>query len=149
MRLLAFVIVLSLFFPAQSKAAELSDASSECLDCHAGVSPGMVAGWQNSRHARVSPLEGLKKPELERRVSAKWVPSDLVQNVVGCAECHTLNPEKHSDTFEHNGYQVHTVVTPEDCATCHPVEEKQYGQNLMSHAYGNLMNNALYQDAVL
>ena len=148
MRLLAFVIVLSLLFPAQAKAAELSDASSECLDCHAGVSPGMVAAWQNSRHARVSPLEGLKKPELERRVSAKWVPSDLVQNVVGCAECHTLNPEKHSDTFEHNGYQVHTVVTPEDCATCHPVEEKQYGQNLMSHAYGNLMNNSLYQDLV-
>ena len=108
----------------------------------------MVAGWQSSRHARVSPLEALKKPELERRVSAKWVPSDLARSVVGCAECHTLNPEKHSDTFEHNGYQVHIVVTPEDCATCHPVEEKQYGQNIMSHAYGNLLNNSLYQDLV-
>jgi hypothetical protein len=66
-----------LFFPSQFKAAELSDASSECLECHESIAPGMVAGWKNSRHARVSPLEGLKKPELERRVSAKWVPSDL------------------------------------------------------------------------
>jgi len=148
MRLLPFVALLVLFFPSQFKAAELSDASSECLDCHASIAPGMVAGWQSSRHARVSPLEALKKPELERRVSAKWVPSDLMESVVGCAECHTLNPEKHSDTFEHNGYQVHIVVTPEDCATCHPVEEKQYGQNIMSHAYGNLLNNSLYQDLV-
>ena len=68
---------------------------------------------------------------------------------MGCAECHTLNPDKHSDTFEHNGYQVHIVVTPEDCATCHPVEVKQYGHNLMSQAYGNLMNNSLYQDLML
>jgi hydroxylamine dehydrogenase len=148
MRLLPFVIVLTLFLPSQVKTAELSDASSECVECHTTIAPGMVAAWQSSRHARVSPLESLKKPELERRVSAKWVANDLAQSVVGCAECHTLNPERHSDTFEHNGYQVHIVVTPEDCATCHPVEEKQYGQNLMSHAYGNLLNNALYQDLV-
>jgi hypothetical protein len=35
------------------------------------------------------------------------------------------------------------VVTPEDCATCHPVEVGQYGKNLMSHAYGNLKNNSV------
>jgi hypothetical protein len=109
----------------------------------------MVAAWEKSRHARTSPEEGLKKAEMGRRISAKKVPEKLARNVVGCAECHTLNPDKHSDTFEHNGYQVHIVVTPEDCATCHPVEVKQYGQNLMSQAYGNLMNNSLYQDLML
>jgi hydroxylamine dehydrogenase len=65
--------------------------------------------------------------------------------VVGCAECHTMNPKKHKDTFEHNGYSVHVVVTPGDCAACHPLEVEQYGENLMSHAYGNLVDNSLYR----
>ncbi|MGD8372291.1 MAG: multiheme c-type cytochrome [Syntrophobacterales bacterium] len=138
--------VLVLLFPALSWAAEMSDATAECLECHVSIAPGMVAAWQNSRHARTSPEEALEKTELEKRVSAKTIPDELRQNTVGCAECHTLNPGKHSDTFEHNGYQVHIVVTPEDCATCHPLEVKQYGQNLMSHAYGNLQNNPVYQE---
>ncbi len=65
---------------------------------------------------------------------------------MGCAECHISNPEKHKDTFDHNGYQVHVVVSPVDCARCHAVEAEQYGQNIMAHAYGNLVNNSLYQD---
>ena len=146
MRLVISAAVLILLFPAQLWAAEMSDATTECLDCHASFAPGSVAAWEKSRHAAVSPGEALKKDKLTRRISAPSVPDELAQNVVGCAECHTLNPEKHSDTFEHNGYQVHTVVTPEDCSTCHPVELKQYGKNIMSHAYGNLKNNRLYQD---
>ena len=146
MRLLVLVAFLALFSPSQLLAAEMSDATAECLECHGTLAPGMFSSWQKSRHASTSPEEGLKKPEIQRRISAKKVPEKLGKNTVGCAECHTLNPDKHSDTFEHNGYQVHIVVTPEDCATCHPVEVKQYGQNLMSHAYGNLLNNFLYQD---
>jgi len=67
---------------------------------------------------------------------------------VGCAECHTLNTEQHKEkgAFEHNGFTIHTVVTPSDCATCHPVEADQYGRNLMSHAYGNLYRNPVYRD---
>lgn len=149
MRVVFVMAVLVLFFPSHFWAAEVSDSTAECLECHVTVAPGMVAAWEKSRHARTSPEEGLKKPEVERRISAKKVPEELARNAVGCAECHTLNPDKHSDTFEHNGYQVHTVVTPEDCATCHPVEVKQYGHNLMSQAYGNLMNNSLYQELML
>ena len=37
------------------------------------------------------------------------------------------------------------VVTPEDCATCHPAEADQYGKNLMSHAHINLNNNPVYK----
>jgi hypothetical protein len=127
-------------------AASISEASDECLSCHAVIHPGMVAGWNSSRHAKVSPAAALEKPELERRVSAEHVPEALSRTVVGCAECHTLNPEKHQDTFEHNGYEVHVVVSPKDCETCHPVEVRQYSQNLMSHAYKNLKDNSLYQD---
>jgi len=141
-----FCLFLVLFFPTLSLGAEMSAATAQCLDCHSGISPGMVSAWKLSRHARVTPGEALKKPERERRISAASLPNDLAGHSIGCAECHTRNPEKHADTFEHNGFQVHVIVSPEDCATCHPTEAKQYGQNIMSHAYGNLMNNALYRD---
>ena len=65
--------------------------------------------------------------------------------VVGCAECHTLRPDAHADTFEHNGYNVHVVVSPDDCRTCHATEADQYTRNIMSHAYANLADNAVYQ----
>ncbi|UCG14051.1 MAG: hydroxylamine oxidase [Deltaproteobacteria bacterium] len=148
MRIVLLTAALVLLFPSHFRAAQLSDATGECLDCHGNIASGMVAAWRHSRHAKTSPQEAMKKTKLERRISASTVPKALAQNNVGCAECHTLNPEKHSDTFEHNGYQVHIVVTPEDCVTCHPVERKNYGKNLMSHAYGNLVNNTLYQDLV-
>ena len=127
-------------------SAPISEATEECIACHASVSPGIVGGWKKSRHARIIPMEALKKPQLEGRISAEKVPGELAQTAVGCAECHTMNPEKHRDTFEHEGYQVHIVVTPEDCAVCHPTEAKQYAQNLMSHAYGNLKNNPVYHN---
>lgn len=75
------------------------------------------------------------------------VPSELVNAVVGCAEC-PANADKHKDSFEHNGFNVHVVVTPQDCATCHPTEVKEYQQNIMAHAYGNLMNNPVYHSLV-
>ena len=65
---------------------------------------------------------------------------------VGCAECHTLRSEAHRGTFEHNGYQVHTVVSPPDCATCHVQEQRQYSRNLMAYARKNLAANPVYQD---
>jgi hydroxylamine dehydrogenase len=123
-----------------------SAATEDCLSCHAGLHAGVVGDWKRSRHAQVSPAEALQKPERERRLSVDKVPEPLLNTTVGCAECHTANFEKHKDTFEHNGYQVHVVVSPVDCAGCHAVEADQYGHNLMSHAYGNLVDNVLYQD---
>lgn len=122
----------------------VSEPTKDCLFCHREVTPGIVADWERSLHARVTPEEGLKKPDLERRISAKSLPGNLLPAVVGCAECHTQRPEEHKDTFEHNGFRVHIVVTPSDCRTCHPEEEAQYGQNLMSHAYANLNDNPVY-----
>jgi hypothetical protein len=105
----------------------------------------MVADWRKSLHAQVSPEEALEKGPVSRRMSAEEVPGELDKTVVGCAECHMLNSEKHKDTFEHNGFTVHVVVTPEDCSTCHPIEVKQYAKNLMSHAAVNLGNNPIYR----
>lgn len=126
----------------------ISEASEACLACHSQLHPGIVAEWKKSRHANVIPAEGLKKPKFERRISNEKVSDKIANFVVGCAECHTMNPEKHKDSFEHNGFKVHIIVTPSDCATCHPIEVQQYGKNLMSHAYGNLINNTLYRSLV-
>ncbi len=140
-------VTIFVFFEAGHSQTKqpLSDTTEACLACHATLHPGIVSEWKKSRHASITPSEALKKSRLERRVSAEKVCHPLSKTVVGCAECHTLNSEKHKDSFEHNGFNVHTVVTPSDCSNCHPVENDQYRKNLMSHAYGNLVNNPVYQ----
>ena len=101
--------------------------------------PGIVAGWRQSRHASVS-------PETAGRVTGNKIPQALMTTSVGCAECHGLRPDAHADTFEHNGYDIHVVVSPDDCAVCHREERRQFSENIMAMAYGNIANNALYQD---
>lgn len=145
--LMAFLMHFFFIF-AVSTWAGVSDATETCISCHASVTPGIVAEWKKSVHARVTPAEALKKDKLSRKISASKVPAELENVVVGCAECHTLNPKVHKDTFEHNGYQVHIVVTPRDCQTCHPVEVAQYDKNLMSHAHSNLKKNPVYHNLV-
>jgi hypothetical protein len=144
--LLVFVFLLKIG-KAQT-ALKISEATQECLECHRELTPGIVADWEKSRHSKITPFEALKKPKIERRVSIAKVPKNLADTVVGCAECHTANPQKHKDTFEHNDHKVHIVVTPNDCAICHPIEVEQYGKNKMSQAYGNLKNNPVYHNLV-
>ena len=127
----------------------ISEESRACIECHSSVNPGIVADWQKSRMARVTPKAARSMVLKKRRVSFDTVPEGLGRVVVGCAECHTMNPENHEDTFEHSGYKVHTVVTPNDCAICHPVEAEQFSKNLMANAHGNLKNNLVYQDLVV
>jgi len=141
--LIAFVL---LWFPWDAFAQEIpiSDATQECLDCHAMFHPGIVADWQSSRHAVTTPAEAVKANELALKVSAKKIPEDLQKTAVGCAECHGLRPDAHADTFDHNGHDIHVVVSPDDCRTCHATEAEQYAANIMAHAVNNLVNNKLY-----
>jgi len=129
-------------------SGQTSEDSNACIECHRSVHPGIVADWERSRMARVTPRAARSMILKKRRVSFEEVPSKLASVVVGCAECHAMNPEKHGDTFQHNGYQIHVVVSPKDCAICHPVEREQYSKNLMSHAHGNLENNPVYRELV-
>ena len=142
----SLVFIMAVLVAGDDASAGISTASSECMECHRMVHPGMVADWERSRHAQVRPREALERPALERRVSAAVVPDSIAAVTVGCAECHTLNADTHKDTFEHAGYQVHVVVTPKDCAVCHPVEAEQFGHNLMSYAHTNLNNNPVYKN---
>ena len=123
----------------------VSEATAECIDCHASIHPGIVRDWQKSRHAKITPQDAMAVDGLARKLSSKNVPENLKDSVVGCAECHSLNPKAHADTFEHNGYDIHVVVSPTDCRTCHAQEAEQYSRNIMSHAYDNLAANPLYQ----
>jgi hydroxylamine dehydrogenase len=112
----------------------ISEDTQTCIDCHASATPGVIDDWEKSRMAETAPRQALMKD----------VPGGLANVVVGCAECHTMRAERHEDTFSHNDFQVHVVVTPADCAVCHATEANQYGKNLMSHAYGNLQGNPVY-----
>jgi hypothetical protein len=146
-QMMAISLIFFLATPLTSAqaASEHSGETEACLECHKTVSPGIVADWQKSWHAKTTPSEAVKKDQKSLKVSAPKIPRELGQKTVGCAECHTLRSERHQDAFEHNGFKVHIVVTPEDCATCHPVEADQYGKNLMSHAHINLNNNPVYK----
>ncbi len=141
---ISFLACLCGLWSAAIAQTGISDPTDECLSCHATFNPGIVKGWRKSRHALVSPAEAMAVKGLARKVSSETVPGPLKDTVVGCAECHTLRPEAHKDTFDHNGYDVHVVVSPNDCAVCHREEAAQFERNLMSHAHGNLVNNPVY-----
>ncbi|MBD3289571.1 hydroxylamine oxidase [candidate division KSB1 bacterium] len=141
------VILISCPF-VYSDEAEISSETEECIMCHNEMNPGLVESWRQSRHSKITPARGLQKAELERRISSSDIPENLQDISVGCYECHSLNTDTHQDAFEHNGYQINVVVSSNDCATCHSVEADQYSDNLMSHAHGNLVDNALYQDLI-
>jgi hypothetical protein len=131
--------------PCLAEDPPVSDASAECIECHTTIHPGIVGGWQKSRHAKITPGQAMAVKGPARKLSSQTVPESLSSVVVGCAECHTQRPEAHADTHEHNGHDVHVVVSPKDCAVCHQQEEEQYARNIMSHARGNLADNALYR----
>ena len=149
MKTIVSLISLGLIFfqPVSALAAgvPVSDATAECLECHASIHPGIVKDWQNSRHAEITPEKALKQTGLSLKVSSKAIPEKLQNTAVGCAECHMLNSKAHAGAFEHNGYDIHVVVSPKDCSTCHSEEANQYSRNIMSHAYDNLAGNEFYQ----
>ncbi len=140
------IILLSLMHNPVAAEVKISQQTSECIECHVMATPGIVADWRNSRMAKTIPAEALKIPLLKRRISIKNVPDNLANVAVGCYECHALNNAAHGKAaFDHNGFQIHAVVSSADCAVCHKVEAEQYSHNIMSEAYGNLMKNPVHK----
>jgi hypothetical protein len=141
-------VIFILMLPTVVFAASLSQESQSCLNCHKGLTPGIVGDWERSLHSSTSPAEALQKPEVQRRMSAESVPDELRDTVVGCYECHGLNKEAHKDNFSHYGYRINVVVSPNDCNTCHPTEVEQYSGSKKFHAIGNLTKNPVYHTLV-
>jgi len=154
--MLSAVILFFLYIPgiyaqekdAASPSAPLSEATKTCLDCHKDLHPGLVRDWLASRHAQVASGAAMKKPEMERRISAKSIPEALQSVAVGCYECHTLNPAAHKDNFDHAGFKINVVVSPNDCKTCHTTEADQYGGSTKAYALANLDNNPVFKALV-
>jgi hypothetical protein len=124
----------------------ISKETEECLACHIELHPGLVKSWEISKHSQISPKLALANEKLSRKISTEIIPENLQNIVVGCYECHSINTDKHGDSFEHNGYTINVIVSPNDCAVCHENEVNEYSENLMSHAYSNLMDNEVYMD---
>ena len=137
-------LILLACLPNAHAQQRISSATEECLSCHSTLHPGIVSSWQKSRHAAATLSEASAVENLNKKVSSDDVPDDLKNVVVGCAECHTLGAKTHADSFDHNGHNVHVIVSPGDCGSCHKTEAAQYQNNLMSRAFGNLMENRFY-----
>ena len=134
--------------PFNKWGSDTSSQTQDCLGCHETATPGIVADWLKSLHSRNSFAAASAKPELERRVSAKDIPADMKNVSVGCYECHSLNADKHKDNFEHFGYKINVVVSPNDCMTCHPDEANQYSGSKKAYALSNLDDNPVYHTLV-
>lgn len=104
--------------------------------------------WRTSRHSKITPSQALEKPTQERRISNENVPEHLQSVVVGCYECHSQNPSLHTDNFDHFGFSINVIVSPNDCKTCHITEAEQYAVSKKAHAYENLEKNHLYHNFV-
>ena len=87
-------------------AVEPPASSRACVDCHSQMNPGIVDHWRGSTHAATG---------------------------VGCVECHQ-SAVGEPDGFTHHGALIATVVTPRDCARCHPSEADEFAES--HHAAG-------------
>jgi hypothetical protein len=122
----------------------LSPQTTACVGCHRIYTPGIVQDWLAGRHSKTSPGEALKKTAIERRISSENPPVESMRYTIGCYECHSLNPNSHTDNFNHFGNKINVVVSPDDCRTCHPVEAVQYSGSKKAHAIKNLIDNPVY-----
>ena len=84
--------------------------SKTCVECHQQSTPGIVDHWRGSTHS---------------------------EKGVGCVECHRAE-QSDADGFEHYGWHLATVVTPMDCARCHPQEAFEFAGSHHSKA-GNIL----------
>jgi len=155
--IISLLVVLFFFSPGPLTAdekkkntgnAKLSPQTQACIECHKIYTPGIVSDWLSSRHSVTKPEEAMKKPALEKRISVNTLPDELKECAVGCYECHSRNPEKHTDNFQHMGYKINVVVSPNDCRTCHPAEVEQYTGSKMGNAYKIIMKNPVYHTLV-
>jgi hypothetical protein len=85
-------------------------SSRSCVECHSQITKGIIDHWTGSTHA---------------------------EKGVGCVECHKANPQD-ADSFNHYGALIATVVTPQDCGTCHPKEQQEFAHSHHSRA-GNIL----------
>jgi len=141
-------IVFILFAVTAYAGAPISKETESCLNCHKAITPGIVEEWLLSRHSTTTLEDALSKPIPQRRVSIAEIKDAPKGVAIGCYECHGRNTQNHKDSFMHFGHNINVVVSPNDCATCHPLEVTQYRDSKKGHAVGNLRKNPVYHSLV-
>jgi hypothetical protein len=85
-------------------------SSQGCVNCHFQHTPGIIDHWKGSSHA---------------------------EKGVGCVDCHQA-AEGDVDAYFHEGAMIATIVTPRDCARCHPKEADEFAHSHHAKA-GNIL----------
>jgi hydroxylamine dehydrogenase len=107
---MSVIVVLCFAAPVPAASERLSEQTLECLKCH-DVMAGIVGQWEDSAH---------------------WNAG------VGCFECHQAQ-DGEADAMDHYGFQVAVIVSPQDCAQCHPQQAAE--QEASHHAKaGDILN---------
>ncbi len=96
--------------PMSTLLTMVPQSSHECITCHDQQTPGLVSHWKGSTHA---------------------------EKGVACVECHQAE-QGDVDGFQHWGQHIATVVTPRDCARCHPHEADEFEHSHHAKA-GNIL----------
>ena len=115
-----FFIITALFFVSCGEKEEMGDLPDHdgtemvslepnmddpCIACHVSATPGIVVSYTKSNHA-------------EKNIS--------------CSQCHNVQ-EGDPAAFNHNGYEITKIPTPNYCATCHADEVEQ--NSMSKHAW--------------
>ncbi|HYM59882.1 MAG TPA: multiheme c-type cytochrome [Thermoanaerobaculia bacterium] len=99
--------------PAHKKAAPKAPdlgKSEACVACHDASTPGIVAQWRDSGHAKKG---------------------------IGCYDCHQAGNGR-ADAFDHYGETIAVVITPRDCARCHKQQDLEFENSHHAKA-GNIL----------
>ncbi|MCB2213172.1 hypothetical protein KQI52_13745 [bacterium] len=94
--LCAVMLILAMF--AVPSFAIDEQVKGKCMTCHKETSPGLYHQWRDSEHA--------------------------MHNVT-CYDCHGAD-RSDADAFKHEGAWIATLVTPNDCGTCHKKESGEF-----------------------
>jgi hydroxylamine dehydrogenase len=112
------ILVLLSFTAAMLLGARPADDTIEgkCMTCHKEKTKGLYQQWYHSEHGKHN---------------------------VTCYDCHKAE-KSDADAFMHEGALIATLVTPQDCASCHPNEAKQTMDSHHATAGQILQSNDAY-----
>jgi len=100
---------------SQSSQPAVSPQTTACVTCHQAnnLMIAQIEEWKQSRHTAYG---------------------------IGCYECHQAEKGE-SDAFNHNGFEIATIVSPKDCGKCHTREYQEFDASYHAKA-GEILGSA-------